>query len=396
MKIERKVSRWVEQGIISADQADAIRNFEESTGKTRWLHVGLYGFVILGSCVLAIGIISLIAANWDYISETSKLTAAFAVLATLGAGIYWAHDRQRSVLFDVLGTIFVLSCLATIGLIAQVFHTGGEPYQALTFWLVIVLPLSYMGKKAFLPAMWVLGLMVTFYAWALNGESWWARNFLIGETYINDDNIYPLFAFAAMLSFSLASIAARFRGLVRFADNLWSWGLIASVLAAVSGDLYCSLQEWATANAVHPGYLLLPLSLAAVTFRSDASIGEKALLAALLCLSLAIYLPSLILEASYQYSYDYDESFQILGAGYFIAGTVLLALYFAARRRLWLFHAMTVLIGIRFLIIYLQVFEDLAYTGAGLVVSGLLIIGFAAAWYKFRPRLEAWAKGLVR
>lgn len=395
MKIETKTSRWIEEGFISSEQAEQILHFEQTTGQTRWSHISLYSFVILGSCVVSIGIVSLIAANWEYIPEALKLAVAFVALAGLGMGIYWAQDRDRNIVFDVLSTIFVLWSLATIGLIAQVFHTGGEPHQALLYWLIIVLPLSYLGKKTFLSSLWVVGLLTTFFVWSLNADSWWARNFLVDGGYIDDDNVFPLFMITAMWTICAASACTHIPKLARFSANLSFWGMMAIVVAVGVGDVYCSAQEQVSANALFPAYLLLPLAVAAVVMRTDVSRREKALLGALLCLSLAIYLPSLAFSSANRYSGDFDEWYKLLGATYFIVSTVLLALYFAVRKRYWLFNAMTIIVGIRFLIIYFQVFQDLAYTGIGLVVSGLVIIGLAVAWYKYRPRLEIWVKGFV-
>lgn len=83
------------------------------------------------------------------------------MLAALGGGLYWAHDRGRDIVFELLSTIFILWCLATIGLISQVFHTGGRIHQALAFWLVITLPLASAGKRTFLPATWTDGALVS-------------------------------------------------------------------------------------------------------------------------------------------------------------------------------------------------------------------------------------------
>ena len=54
-----------------------------------------------------------------------------------------------------------------------------------------------------------------------------------------------------------------------------------------------------------------------------------------------------------------------------------------------LFNALIVGIGIRFLVVYFQVFSDLAMTGLGLIVSGLAIIGLSALYIKKRESLYA-------
>lgn len=380
---------------MSSEQAEQILQFERTTGKRRWSHISLYGFVILGSCVVSIGIVSLIAANWEYIPEALKLAVAFVALAGLGVGIYWARDRDRDIVYDVLSTAFVLWSLATIGLIAQVFHSGGEPHQALLYWLIIVVPLSSLGKRMFLPSLWVVGLLTTFFVWALNEDSWWARSFLGHDGHIHEENIIPLFMITAMWLILAASALTHLPRLARFASNLWFWGLVAMMAAVGAGDIYCAIQERMQGNALFPAFFLLPLAVATVAKRKDASRREKALLGALLCLSLVIYLPSVAFPSFYEHSGDFHGLLPLLGAAYFIVSAVLLALYYAVRKWYWLFNAMTIVVGIRFLIIYFQVFGDLAYTGIGLVVSGLVIIGLAVAWYRYRPRLETLAKGFV-
>ena len=67
-----------------------------------------------------------------------------------------------------------------------------------------------------------------------------------------------------------------------------------------------------------------------------------------------------------------------------------LALLFAVFSQQKAFQTMVVLIGIRFLIIYFEVFRSLAYSGFGLIFSGLLIIASAYSWIKFRVKFTAW------
>jgi len=233
VKFERMTNRWVREGIISSEQAERLIRFEQTSNKARWSRISLYGFVILGSCVMSIGIISLIAANWEDIPEAIKLSAAFLALAVVGTGIYWAQDRDRKIAYDVLSAIFVLWSLATIGLIAQIFHTGGKLYQALLFWLIITAPLAYLGKRMFLSSLWTVGLLFTFFAWILDDDSWWAKHFLGHD----EDNLFPIFSITAMWAVCAASISSHFYKLAHFSANLWFWGLAAMSVAIVAGDI---------------------------------------------------------------------------------------------------------------------------------------------------------------
>lgn len=396
MKIEKKTSRWVEEGLISSEQGQRIVDFEYTGGKSRWSQIILYSFVILGCCVVSIGLVSLIAANWEDIPETLKLGVAFIALAGLGGGIYWAQLRDREIVFDVLSTIFILWCLATTGLISQVFHTGGEPYEALAFWLAIVLPLSCLGKRSFPPSLWVVGLLATFFTWVLNEESWWAKVFYSDASNVASADLFALPIITALWTLLLASVCARLSKLHYFAVNFSFWGLVAVLVAVLAGDIYYTVDETVSQASLYPAYLFLPLALSAILSQPDAKRREKVLLSVLLFLGLMVYLLPLALPRAFDGRGENEVRMQLLAATYSITSGGLLAFYFAVRSNVRLFHAMTILIGIRFLVIYFQVFEDLAYTGLGLVISGLVIVIFAITWYKLRPRIEAWAQELVR
>lgn len=58
------------------------------------------------------------------------------------------------------------------------------------------------------------------------------------------------------------------------------------------------------------------------------------------------------------------------------------------------FNIMTLLIGIRFIILYFQALGGLAATGFGLIISGALLIAIAWAWQQYRKRLQQWTQEL--
>ena len=56
----------------------------------------------------------------------------------------------------------------------------------------------------------------------------------------------------------------------------------------------------------------------------------------------------------------------------------------AAMERKRLFDLAALVIGIRFIVVYFQVFGSLAVTGVGLIISGSVILGIAYLWYRYR------------
>ena len=135
-RLEKLLKDWVVNDLISKDQANNIKTHESSKTSHSFI---LYGFLILGAVVIGIGIISLIAANWVDLTDFFKLSADFILLVALAAGAYRAWEKQRPILFEVLLVSFMLHCLASIGLISQIYHIGGKLYQALLLWSFILL-----------------------------------------------------------------------------------------------------------------------------------------------------------------------------------------------------------------------------------------------------------------
>ena len=110
---------------------------------------------MLGVFVTALGIISLIAANWEGIGGGVKLTADFILLAVLAGGIMRAQNRGSA--FWREAGIFALFMMtgASIGLITQVFQTNGTLANGALTWALFSAPLlAVSGKKS---AAFVLG-----------------------------------------------------------------------------------------------------------------------------------------------------------------------------------------------------------------------------------------------
>jgi hypothetical protein len=79
----------------------------------------------------------------------------------------------------------------------------------------------------------------------------------------------------------------------------------------------------------------------------------------------------------------------ILGCALFIAVWSGAAAIAAANERRRLFDAAALIIGIRFIVVYFQVFGSLAATGLGLILSGSVILGVAYLWYRYRGQVAA-------
>jgi uncharacterized membrane protein len=385
-----RLSDWTGRGLVTEEQRRRILEYEgaRTAGQGRsWV---LYGLLMLGGSVVGIGVISLIAANWEEIPAGAKLAGAFAVLAALAWFAYRARAAEdRPIRFDVLAMLLSLGVLGTIGLVAQVYHTGGELFLALAFWLLAIAPLAWSCGRGFVPQLWVAGSLAALVAWAL-AERWWeGLGFDRGH-----ENAWSLFLGAPLLCLLASNLAARRPSLRAFSRGYAGWAQLGALVAIAFLDVCWSL-DGPRIDAFWIGAVVVVAVLAAATLwlRDDLPGKGRLAVVALVTVGVLGFAPF----AAYLGGHHHGEKWpELIGAAFSVVALLLLAALFAARDRRRGFNAMTVLVGVRLLIVYLQVIGDLATTGLGLVVSGLVIIGVALLWFKTRARVEALFGGLLR
>ena len=106
--INKKIDDWVSHQLITKKQAEEIINYEVNKSGRSWI---LYGFSILGFTTIAIGIISLIAANWQLIPGDLKLLIDFLFLMLIALWVYSSWKQKRFIMFEV-GIVFFMLLLS--------------------------------------------------------------------------------------------------------------------------------------------------------------------------------------------------------------------------------------------------------------------------------------------
>lgn len=148
----KKLDKLVDAGIISAKQRQQILDFDKD--KNSGFAAKLLS--ILGIFIIGVGVISIIAANWDGINDAIKLFVMFLLL--FGSGMlafYWDKNGMTEKAEKMLVGLFLLSG-AAIGLIIQVYQlSGGKWYNVLLVWCLVTLPLLFALKKSYVAYFWV-------------------------------------------------------------------------------------------------------------------------------------------------------------------------------------------------------------------------------------------------
>lgn len=121
--LDKQLREWADKDLINEEQSANILSYEANKPKASWF---MYGMLTLGVTVVGLGVISLIAANWHQISDGIKLGVAFLLLMLIGAFAYKNQGSGRPIVYDASILALQMMSLATIGLIAQIYHTAGR------------------------------------------------------------------------------------------------------------------------------------------------------------------------------------------------------------------------------------------------------------------------------
>jgi uncharacterized membrane protein len=207
---------------------------------------GLIVFFGLGAVVIGLGVILLIAYNWDDIPKAGKLALVFGALAAAhGAGLWYRrYPDWRSQLGEALSALGTMVFGAGIWLIAQIYHID-EHYP-----------------NGFL--IWAAGALAL--AWALQS----VPQAIIATL------LFAIWTGTETLGFSSPTGIASFVLVIGIAPLAWrtrSAFLGAILLAAMYWVLLCSAGYWGGSAAVFGNGLSLSVLLIAFAHLAEASEG---------------------------------------------------------------------------------------------------------------------------
>ena len=153
----------VKAEVISPETADQIRQYYRShAGKPTHMLVIVFG--ILGALLVGLGIILMLAHNWDELSRTARTGLAFLpLLLGQGLGVYVLQQRAASVAWrESAATFLFLAVGASIALVSQIYHIPNHGGTFLLTWMLLALPLVYLLRSSIVSLLYLAG--ITFYA----------------------------------------------------------------------------------------------------------------------------------------------------------------------------------------------------------------------------------------
>ena len=163
MSLKKDIDELLQAEVISEDTATRILNHyaQKKGNPTKRLFV-IFG--ILGAVLIGLGIILMVAHNWDELPRSTKTILAFVplVLGQLICGYVLITRAENNAWREGSASFLFIAVGACIALVSQIYNIMGNLSDYIFTWMLLCLPLIYLLKSSMASLFYIIG--VTTYA----------------------------------------------------------------------------------------------------------------------------------------------------------------------------------------------------------------------------------------
>jgi uncharacterized membrane protein len=382
-QLSRESETWVAQGIVSAEQAAAIRSRYADAQEARRGSATI-ALAVIGAIAVGLGVIGFIAANWEGMSHGVRLALLTVAVAGSYAAGFQLRDRtgSRPRVGEALYLLGVLLYGASLFLVGQMYNVQAHDPLALLLWAGGATATALVVRSRAIAATAVL----IFTSWV---------GFEFGLAL--DDGAYSFAAFPVVAVFyggALYGLATTAQERLRehwFAGSGFPESGRGVGLPVAAAGLFVFTFSAATKELVHAGEEL-----------------DGFLLAALLLLAGLAFVAAGVLALSRRPSGRYEGGMLAIVTGAMLVATllggngdawaVLFNILFAAvalgiiyagflSDEAWLVNLGVVFVAVDLVARYFDVFWSALPRSVGMIGAGLLVLGIAYVLERQRKRL---------
>lgn len=167
MNILKELDELTKAQVISPESAESIRNYykskQEQSGNRLFIVFGILGAILVG-----LGLILIIAHNWDDLSKNIKVGVAYLplIIGQLLCVYVLVRKSDNSTWREAASTFLFCAVGACISLISQVYNIQGDLPSFLFTWLILCLPIIYLMRSSMASLLYIVG--ITYYCCELN------------------------------------------------------------------------------------------------------------------------------------------------------------------------------------------------------------------------------------
>jgi uncharacterized membrane protein len=162
--ISEEMPLLVEKGIVSDQQSKAIlEHFAQQNIKKP--NTAIVAFSIIGSTLLAAGIILILAHNWSNLSRAIRICISYLPLVVSQIIGFWVIIKKRDSIAwtEGIAAFGFLSIGATLSLVSQTYHIQGDFRSFIFNWMLLGFPLVYLYRSTTAAVFYIVSLT----AWAI-------------------------------------------------------------------------------------------------------------------------------------------------------------------------------------------------------------------------------------
>jgi len=146
-KIQNDITELVEKQVISNEVATNIENYYNSK-KVDTPNRLFTVFAVLGSTLVGLGIILILAHNWDNFSRPIKTIFAFTPLIIGQFFVGYSILKKKNTTWKEASGVFLFFAVgASISLVSQIYNIPGNFSSYMLTWILLCAPLIYLLKS---------------------------------------------------------------------------------------------------------------------------------------------------------------------------------------------------------------------------------------------------------
>jgi uncharacterized membrane protein len=180
-KFIRELDELVANEIITPDIAEKIRGYyNRQPGSSPGASRLVIAFGIIGALLVGMGVVLIIAHNWDELSTAAKLFFGLAPMMAchIAAGFLVFKQSTSKAWIESVSVLLVFAVATAIGIVSQVYNISGDFAGFLMTWMILTLPVIYILRS------WMASLLY----WI--GITWYAIEVVFEYNNTLDDPVY--------------------------------------------------------------------------------------------------------------------------------------------------------------------------------------------------------------
>lgn len=167
-KFTRELDELVANEIITPDVAEKIRGYYDSPSQGSNRLVIAFG--IIGALLVGMGVVLIIAHNWDTLSNSMKLVVGLGPMLAchVAAGFLVIRQSNSKAWTESVAVMLVFAVATAIAIVSQVYNISGDFPKFLMTWTLLTLPIIYLLRSWMASLLYWIG--ITWYAFEASGD----------------------------------------------------------------------------------------------------------------------------------------------------------------------------------------------------------------------------------